>query len=416
MSYIWPEARSSAAGLRSWNLIDTFLNYGWHLTCASASKPNLFSALIAQKGVATVTVQQNSSCFDDWIGQLKPDYVIFDRFVTEEQFGWRVEEQCPDAIRIVDSQDLHFLRRAREQAIASGGSIEGVKNCQMSLFTDTAFREIASFLRSDCTLLLSDFEKNLMVKTFNLDPNLFYLSRFHYESHHLDPPKEFSERSEFMMIGNFRHRPNVDGLLWFYHSIWPKIRSQLPSVSVRIYGAYPSKEMLNLSHPEDGFYVEGSVQNHFDVLRNSRVNLAPLRFGAGIKGKISDGWWAGTPNVTTSIGAEGMHEDLPWGGEIALNEGDFTAKAVRLYSDESFWKRCQSNGYTILNSLYQKSTNEANLMNWFIDLRNNFVTRRSKNLMGSILRFHRHRSTKYFSKWIEEKNRIQRCVPKMPLQ
>jgi glycosyltransferase involved in cell wall biosynthesis len=361
--------------------------------------------LLQKSGIDVVRIQQNDESFNQFIIQLNPNFVIFDRFLTEEQFGWRVEECCPDAVRIVDSVDLHFLRRARQEALETGASLVALKNCEFELSTETAWRELASFLRSDGTLVLSDFERDLLVEKFHFDRNLLFLSRFHYPPAPSSP--NYAERSGFAMIGNFRHPPNADGVLWFRREIWPKIRERLPDAQVQIYGAYPPKEMSQLTDRVLGFHVLGPIVDQYEALRKCRVNLAPLRFGAGIKGKITDGWWAGAPVVTTSVGAEGMSDGLSWGGEIADDSIEFAEKALKLYENEEFWESQKIRGTVLLQDLYSEDVNSSRLLDYFVQLRDHLETMRRRNYFGSILKFHQYRSTKYFSKWIEEKNKFK---------
>jgi hypothetical protein len=135
------------------------------------------------------------------------------------------------------------------------------------------------------------------------------------------------------------------------------------------------------------------------------VNLAPLRFGAGIKGKITDGWWSGTPVITTPIGAEGMSESHPWGGETCSTAEDFAARAVSLYCDEPQWKQGHQNGLYLIRKIYSDEENSKSLIQHLRSLRAGLHQRRKLNLIGSILRHHHHQSTKYFSRWIEEKTK-----------
>jgi glycosyltransferase involved in cell wall biosynthesis len=403
IGYVWPEIQSSAAGLRSWNLIETFLKAKWDLIFASGSKENAHSQKIQDRGVPTCAIQPNDSQFDSWIKDQNPDFVIFDRFVTEEQFGWRVEENCPNTIRIIDTQDLHFLRRSREQAVKDGLDIQSIQECDFNLVTETTLRELAAIYRSDASLILSDFEMKLLLEKFHIPKELLLLSRFHYKKPMSQP--EFEERSGFVMIGNFRHPPNLDGVFWFHEKIWPRIRNQMPDAQVSIFGAYPPKSAMQLNQPKKGFHVLGQAEDQFHTLRRFRVNLAPLRFGAGIKGKVTDGWWSGTPVVSTPIGSEGMHEDLPWGGEVAFDEEDFAQKAVRLHQSKSHWNKCQERGLHILRELYCETKNSDQLISYLHSLHENRSSTRSNNIVGAILRHQSHRSTKYFSKWIEEKNK-----------
>lgn len=408
MGYIWPELTSSAAGLRDWNLIHTFIQAGWKVIFSSSSPENQYTEQLRRRGIETVFLHPNDPTFDEWIRDAKPDFVIFDRFITEEQFSWRVTENSPDTIQILDTVDLQFLRRGRQQALEDGRTLQEIFECDFDLTSETALRELASIYRSDSTLILSDFEINLLIKRFQIPDDLLFLSRFHYPVTEASP--SFSERKNFVMIGNFRHPPNVDGIRWMQSQIWPLIRGKLKTAQLHIYGAYPQKEMMNLTNKETGFYVRGPIEDHFNALRGYRVNLAPLRFGAGIKGKITDGWWVGTPVVTTPIGAEGMHQSLSWGGAIAQGPEDFAEKAIALYSEESYWTTAHRNSLFILKELYSEQLNAKALINHFLDLKAHLVSRRKSNVIRSILQFHLQRSTKYFSKWIEAKNQVKRPV------
>lgn len=413
LGYVWPEPRSSAAGLRTLNLVDTFLANHWQVIFASPSKENLYSEQLSARGIEIRSVQANSTDFDAWLKEVQPDWVIFDRFVTEEQFGWRVREQVPEAIRVLDTQDLHFIRRVRERELKMTRDGEGsLESTFKSSFESTyecedAWREVASILRCDGTLILSDFEKNLLIEQFQVPPNLLFLSRFHYPDPHSKSPS-FEARSGFSMIGNFRHPPNVDGLRWCLKEIWPRIHKELPTSKLFVYGAYPPKEIMCLNDSKKGIEMMGPAKDQFEALASHRVNLAPLRFGAGIKGKITDGWWSGTPVVTTPIGAEGMSENLPWGGRIAEEPGEFIRGALELYTDPKAWEVAQSRGYELIRTLYSKEKNSAALIDYLMSLQNRELV--GTSLTRRMLNFHSFRGMKYFSKWIEEKNK--RCALK----
>lgn len=402
IGYVWPEMDSSAAGLREWNLIDCFINLKWPLVFVSPSKKNRYSHQLESLGVSVHSFSANDPSFDLFIRAQKPDFVIFDRFVTEEQFGWRVSENSPSSIRILDTQDLHFLRRTRFSEIKKGKTLWDLSHFNMNLLNTDSYREIASIYRSDATFLLSSAELNLLEKQFKVPKELLHLDRFHYT----DPPTspKYEERENFVMIGNFRHLPNVDGILWFRDQIWPIIHQHLPVAEAHFYGAYPTKEHLQWSDPSNHFYIKGPLSDHFSQLMKYRVNLAPLRVGAGIKGKITDGWWAGLPVVTTSIGAEGMSDQLPWGGMIADSPEEFAKKALELYLNPNCFREKQAYGYRIMKRFYSVESNQKNLIDTFSKIEKSISEIRNNNFIGSMLNHHFLQSTKYFSKWIEAKN------------
>ncbi len=418
IGYVWPEPESSAAGLRSWNLIDSFTSFGWDITFASASKGNSYADRLSEKKIRIQSILLNDKSFDEFVRQLQPDFVIFDRFVTEEQFGWRVKENCPSAVRVLDTQDLHFLRHGREDAIRSGMSVAEVAACEFDLETEMALRELGSIHRCDGTLVLSSFERDLLVNRFHISEKKLLLYRFQYDPPLSDLNPPFSERRDFVMIGNYRHRPNQDAITWLRNEIWPLIKKRLPQelshLRVHCVGAYPTKELMDLSLPGDGFYVLGPVKNQFDTLRNYRLNLAPLRFGAGIKGKISDAWWSGTPTLSTPIGFEGMTEltDNPiWNDLVATNPQEFADRAIELYTNEEKWLRARDMGISILQKDYSKEANFPRLRDYLLKLRTD-----NSSVGGDIAQkcfeFHLHRSTKYFSKWIEQKTLMQEPIKK----
>jgi hypothetical protein len=157
--------------------------------------------------------------------------------------------------------------------------------------------------------------------------------------------------------------------------------------------------------PTTGFYVEGWVENLSVVMGQHRINLAPLRFGAGIKGKLIDGMLSGIPSITTPIGAEGMHGDLPWCGNIADTEAKFVHAAVRLYNEMTDWQQSQENGVNIINSYYDKAVLDNRLLNKIQAIHEDLSKHREKNLIGALLRHQTMNSTMYMAKWIEEKNK-----------
>lgn len=169
----------------------------------------------------------------------------------------------------------------------------------------------------------------------------------------------FEERNDFVFIGNFLHEPNWDAVQFLYKEIWPAIHSKLPLIKMLIYGAYPTQKVLELNQPKMNFYIKGRADNAFDVIQKARVLVAPLRFGAGIKGKLLEAMQCGTPTVTSTIGAESMKGELGWNGFIADDATEFAEKAIELYSNALLWEECQKNGFDIIEKRYQRSDFET---------------------------------------------------------
>ncbi len=400
---VWPEPNSSAAGIRMLQLIDLFQQQDWKVTFASAASDSDFMFDVTQLGVEKVAIQMNDSGFDVFVKALNPSIVVFDRFMVEEQFGWRVAEQCPDALRMLDTEDLHCLRLARQKAFQQKRDFEFD-----DLYSDTAKREIASILRCDISLVISEFEMDLLENQFKVDTNLLHYLPFLVDE--IDPETTnnwlpFQDRKDFIFIGNFLHEPNWNTVQYLKESIWPQLQKRLPEVSMLVYGAYPSQKVLQLHQPKERFLVLGRAKSAVDVVGNARVVLAPIRFGAGAKGKLLEAMQCGTPSVTTDIGAESMHGDLPWNGMIADDIHGIVDAAIELYQNESLWKKAQQNGIAILNQRYQKKLFANNFIGRIMFVLKHLKSHRNDNFIGSLLMHHTTASTQYMSRWIESKNK-----------
>ena len=179
----------------------------------------------------------------------------------------------------------------------------------------------------------------------------------------------------------------------------------MPEAVLQIYGAYPSQKVLQLHQPKQGFHIMGRADDAQEVVRNARMVLAPLRFGAGIKGKLVEAMQCGTPSLTTTIGAESMCGDLPWNGFIADEPQVFATKAVALYQDKTLWLKAQDNGFEIIEKRYLKSLFEDDFVKHILKVQTHLRQHRLQNFMGAVLQHHTLASTKYMSRWIEEKNK-----------
>ena len=393
---VFPEPNSTAAGYRMIQLMDLFLTQNYQIKFLSTATISENSFDLSSKNIQFQNILLNDSSFDELIKNLNPDVVVFDRFTTEEQFGWRVSEQVPNAIKILDTEDLHFLRNAREIAFKQNKILEN-----SDLINDIFKRELASILRCDLSLIISEFEMNLLIEKFKFDENiLFYLPLF---AEAKKSETSFSERKNFISIGNFFHEPNWHTVLQL-KKLWKDIKKQLPEAEIHIYGAYASEKVFQLHNEKEGFIIKRRAENVEYVFNQAKVLLAPIPFGAGIKGKLLESMQFGLPNVTSAVGAEAMHGNLDWNGFITDNENEFIEKAVLLYQDENLWRKSQENGFKIIENRFKKKLFEKNFnekINWILEHLNEH---RNANFLGQILQHHTLQSTKYLSKWIEEKN------------
>jgi hypothetical protein len=423
IGYVWPEPRSSAAGGHMMQLLECFLAAGWQITFASPARSGEHRADLASLGIAEVEIELNCSSFDEFAGALQPDVVLFDRFMMEEQFGWRVAQACPNALRVLETSDLQSLREARrlllKQQLADAPDTDDFSALfsldQQALFermaeAELTQRELAAIYRSDLNLMISDAEIELLQGRFGVPAALLVHCPLMLDAP-LETPPDWQSRAHFLSIGNFRHAPNWDAVLWMKTRIWPLIRQQLPHAELHVYGAYTPPKATALNNPREGFRVLDWAPDALAVMRQARICLAPLRFGAGIKGKLAEAMLCGTPSVTTPIGAEAMHGSAPWPGAIASSASALAAEAVALYRDPHVWQQAQDRGLQLIRERYSAQSIGAQLLARIAECRRQLQTHRRNNFTGSMLRHHQHQSTRYMSQWIEAKNRLQDAKP-----
>ena len=404
IGFVWPEPNSSAAGGRMVHLISIFKAQGFEVTFASPAMDSDYMVDLESLGVSKKSIALNCSSFDVFVKELNPTIVLFDRFMMEEQFGWRVAENCPDALRLLDTEDLHCLRLSRQKAFKENRHF----STDDLLIEEVAKREIASILRCDVSLMIAEYEMELLQTIFKINPDLLYylpLLLEPIEDLSIQKLPSFEERNNFVFIGNFLHEPNWNAVQHLKETIWPLIRKQMLEAVLEIYGAYPSQKVVQLHQPKQGFHIMGRADDAQEVVKNARVVLAPLRFGAGIKGKLVEAMQCGTPSVTTIIGAESMCGDLPWNGFIADDCQVFADKAVELYQDKTIWLKAQENGFRIIEKRYLKSVFTDDFVKYILKVQSDLKQHRLHNFMGTLLQHHTLTSTKYMSRWIEEKSK-----------
>lgn len=382
-------------------LISTMREQAWEITFASPAQQTEHMVDLEPLGVNKQAIELNNDSFNHFVAELSPDLVIFDRFMMEEQFGWRVEKHAPDALRVLNTEDLHSLRDARHKAVKQGREFQ-----IQDMYSDLGVREVAAIHRSDLTLMISEYETALLNQEFHVpETHLMHLP-------FMLPPansefKPFSERCDFVFIGNFRHAPNWDAVQQLKHIYWPAIRQRLPDAKLNIFGAYPPPKATQLHNEKQGFLVKGWAENALNVIEEARIMLSPLRFGAGIKGKLVEAMQVGTPSVTSSTGAEAMHGVLPWNGFITDDTEEFVNAAVSLYQDQNAYTLMQHNGREILHQRYAEDTWKSRFIQRItlqLKLRESL---REKHFLGKLMRHHSMKSTQYMSQWITLKNERQ---------
>jgi hypothetical protein len=277
--------------------------------------------------------------------------------IAENAYGYLYDQCDPRVVRVFDTVDLNFLRelRAGERQLSHGG----LQDIKFDRLPDAAYEEIASMLRSDVVLVVSEEEKRVLVGQLHLPPEKIHIvSTIHSLAPTIVP---YAERKGFSFIGYGGHLPNVDAIEYMVSAIWPRIRRQLPAAALVVYGFGLPQKIQALHDPAGGIVIHGYVEDHLAALGSSRVMLAPLRFGAGVKGKIGEALGVGTPVVTTPTGAEGIDGE----GTVLAVETQaerIADRAVEIYRNEDQWLRASRAGMDLLEKRFSRTEAVNRLM------------------------------------------------------
>ena len=402
LGYVWPEPNSSAAGWRMLSLLQLFRQQGYRIVFASAAEKSPHRFDLSAWGIEEASVALNCQSFATQLQQWRPTVVLFDRFMLEEQFGWWVDDICPQALKLLDSEDLHCLRFARQQAFSAHRAVTSA-----DLRSELAMREVAAILRCDLTLTISMAEHRLLTGLYQVPVSQLLYCPFLRDDVTVDTSVPFDARRHLSFIGNFRHEPNWQAVLRL-KQLWPALRARLPGVELHIYGAYPPPKATQLHAPKQGFFIKGWADHAAQAFRDYRLCLAPLSFGAGLKGKIIDAMRYGTPVVTTEIGAEGISQqpdfsDFP--GAVTDEDVELLDATVALYQQQSLWQQAQDKAPSCL-AQFSAELLHPKLWQRIDAVQQQLSSHRSEAFLGSMLKYHHHRSTKFMAQWIEAKNKL----------
>jgi glycosyltransferase involved in cell wall biosynthesis len=249
--------------------------------------------------------------------------------------------------------DLHYLRLERQYEIDRNMSVLREANHLKNL-------EFSIFRKADVILTPSDAERDIISKAFPTKRVVNIPGWIFRDLPAGEMASPYADRRDIVFLGGFRHTPNIDAVLWFVSEVLPHISDRLPSVRFFIVGSYPPANIRALASEQ--VIVTGYVKDLAPYLGRARVFVAPLRYGAGAKGKIVVAMSYGVPVVTTTIGAEG----LPLvNGKNCLIEDDpeqFAKAVVRLYTDRSLWERLSQNGIELVRTNFSEATAEAKMV------------------------------------------------------
>ncbi len=331
---VTPQPDHDSGSLRMYNLLQVLRELSFKVVFAPSNlaRVETYTAALQRRGVETLYRPFVSSI----VSHLRRhgaeyDVILLSRAEIADQFMDAARRFAPQASIIFDTVDLHFLREEREARLRGDPALLRHARVRRE-------QELRLVKRADCTLVVSEVEKKLL-ESASPGALIRVVSNIH-EAVGCSAP--FGERADLLFLGGFRHPPNIDAVEYFVAEIFPEVRRRLPGVKLRIVGSAPPSEIRRLAGP--GILVEGHVPDLGPSFRECRVMVAPLRYGAGVKGKINMSLAHGVPVVATPIAVEGMHLTPGVDVVVAHDPGSFADAVVELYHDEARWRRLSEAG------------------------------------------------------------------------
>ncbi|AZQ44271.1 glycosyltransferase [Nonlabens ponticola] len=402
IGFTWPEPQRTAAGYRMMQLLNMFQEMGHEVVfCCAARLLERHENYLAALKIKPRRISLTDDSLDQVLAGFNPQLVMYDRYLIEEQYGWKVREYDHKIIQILDTEDLHCLRHAREQELIHGVDIN------VALTDTIALREISSIMRCQLTLIISRYEMKLLHDFYEVPSHLLLHVPFLCKKETIDDASEklvgFNDRRDYCAIGNFKHAPNMDAVRQLKYYIWPAIRKLDPNVHLYIYGANPTAEAMAMHHPDDHFHIRAQTPDIHKVLSTHRVMLAPLRFGAGLKGKLYDALLNGLPTVMTPIAAESMYVENFMPGVVVDDLDQFATAAVSLYRDGTRWNLYQQYSSFNLNTLYEDTAFAKSVQLKINDLQRD-PSSNAQTFIHEMLSYHGQEHFKFKGYWIRLKN------------
>ncbi|WP_200375148.1 glycosyltransferase [Thiocystis violacea] len=342
-----------SGSLRMFNLLETFLEQGWHVTFAPSNLEYVepYGPRLQRRGVEVLAAPWIES-IPAFLQRRGAEYelVILSRADVASQFIDAVKRYAPQARIWFDTVDLHFLREQREADLR--GDPATLKRA-----AERKRQELDLMARTDLTLVVSSIERDLLAGE-TPDTRVEILSNIH-DLHPTDAT--FAERDAILFIGGFNHHPNVDAVRYYLDEIQPLVEAELGRIPTFIIGSRPPIELLARDDPDRGLHVTGYVEDVTPYFERARLSIAPLRWGAGVKGKINMSMTFGVPVVATPCAAEGMSLQAGTDILIGADAAAFAAAVTDLYRDPTLWESVARHGLTNIEEHFSRRVARATL-------------------------------------------------------
>ncbi|MCX7856654.1 MAG: glycosyltransferase [Deltaproteobacteria bacterium] len=364
LDHLYPMYDRASGSLRIFNILKLMRELGYDVTFIAMSNEleNIYRPVLEELGIENYVFQhfKKFNVFD--IG-------TFSQFFRERDFNfviiefWNLAKQWIPMLRklgqnvplIVDSVDIHFVRELREAELA------GDKNL-IKKALENKEQEIHTYRQADRVWVVTENDKNAIEKLIG-DIPIDIVPNVHEK---IDFIKRFEETRDLVFVGNFRHAPNRDAVFYLCNEIFPLIKETLKDVKLFVIGNSPQEDVMRLA--SEDIIVTGYVEDLSPYLKKARVSVAPLRYGAGMKGKIGEALSFGLPVVTTSIGAEGM--GLTHGVNVLIGDDKekFANEVIRVYRNREVWETLSANGKRFIEDTYSPEAVKKRLSSIFLSM------------------------------------------------
>ena len=261
------------------------------------------------------------------------------------QFIPSIRKHSPRTRIVIDCQDVHFRREGRRLLESGDPGLWAKYRVDKS-------HELANYRSADAMMVVTEDDRRELQEALPERP--VFLVPDYYP---VDPPSAipgFESRRDFVFVGGFRHTPNVDAVLWFHREIWPLLSARIPEARFHVVGDAAPPDVLRLAGEK--VLVHGHVPDLTSLLRRVRLSVAPIRYGAGMKGKITNALAHGLPSVATAIAAEGMNLESGRNVLIADDPQAFADAVASVYGDAELWRRISLAGLELVDSRYGHRT------------------------------------------------------------
>ena len=283
-----------------------------------------------------------------WLHGARYDVVILSRAgVASDNIGL-VHRLAPKARVVFDTVDLHFVRERREAELAGDAAL-------LARAAEREREEIGLTAAADFTWTVSETERQVLLAECPT-AKVHVLSTIHDPEPTATP---FGERPDYLFVGGFHHPPNVDAVRSFARDVVPLVRGRLPGARFLVVGSDAPPEILALAG--DDIVITGHVSDLRGLFEHARLSVAPLRFGAGVKGKINTSMSFGVPVVASELALEGMHLEPDRDVLVGRDPEAFAEAMTRLYQDEALWQRLREAGLASIRRAFSVEAAEATL-------------------------------------------------------